>query len=157
SQRRHACRDPGYRCWTSRKWLGWFGAAQRSSQIESEIVRRVEALLWILLEAVRDHVFQPAGNLFSRRGQLGWLSFQNRRQGLRRGLARDGEPPRDHFIQHAAKGENIAASVGRRAPDLFRRHIAYGPQDHAFLGDGLRLRFLRGGCPRAASQAEIQN
>src|SRR5437773_611293 len=59
--------------------------------------------------------------------------------------------------QAAAQRENVAAGVGRRAPDLLRRHVAHRPQDHARLGDGRRLGFFRGGCPRAAGQAEIQN
>jgi hypothetical protein len=114
----------------------------------------MEAILRIPLQAVRDDSLKARRNLLSRR--VG-LSFEDRRHGLCGGFPRESSPSRDHLIQHAAQGENIAASVGRRAPDLLRRHIAYGPQDHACLGDGLRLGFFRGGYPRAAGQAEIQN
>src|SRR2546426_12619672 len=66
------------------------------SQREGEIVRRMEALLWILLQTLRDHVFQAGGNLFSSGGQLGRLRIEDRRHGLCGGLPREGAPSRDH-------------------------------------------------------------
>ena len=50
-------------------------------------------------------------------------------------VAQEGRPAGHHLIQHGSQGVEVAAGVGCAAQRLLRRHVGYGAQHHAGLGD----------------------
>jgi len=61
----------------------------------------------------------------------------HRRRRFRHHVVRSIEGPsaRDHFVDDGAEGEQVGASIGGLALELFRRHVVERPEDRALLGE----------------------
>src|SRR5262249_50067055 len=55
------------------------------------------------------------------------------------GVAREGDPAGDHFIEHRAKGKDVAARVEFFAASLLGRHVSDGADSAAGTGEQQRL------------------
>ncbi len=89
---------------------------------------------------MRNEPVQFSRNLFSGVAQLGGLGLQNRCHGLSRSLPSEGLTPRQHLVQHAAQGKDVAGSVGPLPPNLFRGHVPDRAHHRPRLGYcGLRV------------------
>jgi hypothetical protein len=85
---------------------------------------------------------------------------QGRGQGLGQRPAREGAAGRDHLVQDAAEGEQVAAVIGREAAGLFGGHVGRRPQHRPDLGEG-RLgdvrRLVGVGVRTDPRQAEVED
>ena len=71
---------------------------------------------------------------------LARLPLQNRRDHARRAFAFERALAREHFVQHAAEAEQIAARVGFLALQLLRRHVLQGADDLPLVRERLASR-----------------
>ena len=90
---------------------------------EGEIVRRMEALSGILLQAAQHQPLQLARHLFRQRGRF---LVDDRPAELQRRRAREGTPAREHLVEHHARGEDVGSVVGARSAHLLRGHVGDG-------------------------------
>ncbi len=103
---------------------------------------------------------------FSRTTGVGRV--QNGFEDDRRTLATEGQHPCCHFVQHSAKGEQIATRIQFFRPRLLRRHIRYRAERRTGAGEMIRARRTRfrvksrnlarrTGCDHDLRQSEVQN
>jgi hypothetical protein len=66
--------------------------------------------------------------LVGARGQWSGLAFEYRGDDAGRRVPRKRPFTGDHFVEHAAEGEDICPGISRRALQLLRRHVVQGAQ-----------------------------
>ena len=124
-------------------------------------MRRVEALLGALLEAVADDPVECGRDVLIRDGDLRRVLSQDRRHRLGGRVALEGAAAGEHLVEDRAEGEDVRARVGGLALDLLGRHVAERSQDHAGLGRRGRGREVRAGAlllgVRQLRQAEVED
>jgi hypothetical protein len=86
-----------------------------------------------LLETPIDDARERRWNVPLGDREIRWILLQDRHHRVRRRLALECAPPREHLVQHGAEGEDVGAMIGRRRADLFGRHIAECAHDGARL------------------------
>src|SRR6202158_3235775 len=93
-------------------------------------------------------------------GKLDRLFFEDCTHGICGRLPVKGSLSGEHLVKDRAQAEDIGAMVQGLSAYLLRRHVTYGPQHHARLGDAdRRHRTLRSGSAGADQfgQPEIKN
>jgi hypothetical protein len=83
---------------------------------ETEIVRRLESLARILLQAAPNDTLQARGH--SRSLDLGWIAPEDRRDRVHGRRPREGTPAGEHLVEDRAQGEQVRARVGPQAHGL---------------------------------------
>ena len=85
-----------------------------------------------------------AGQRHGHRGEWLWLALHDSGDDAGLAFAVEGHAAGEHFVEHAAEGEDVAARVGILAFELLGRHVLECPEHRASLGQRLtRLRFRR--------------
>ncbi len=108
--------------------------ARQLLEIEGEVVRGVEALLGVLLEAVADDPVEPRRDVLVGEREIRRILPQDRRHRLGRRVGVEGAPAREHLVQDRSEGEDVGAGVGGLALHLLRRHVAERAEHDARLG-----------------------
>ena len=88
------------------------GRAGEGLQVEREVVRRVEALLGVLLEAVADDPLEARRDVLVRDGEVRRVLLQDRRHRVGGRVAVERALAREHLVEDRAEGEDVAARVG---------------------------------------------
>ena len=138
ARRAAAARREGSRAWT-RAFDGSRPGRREARQrleLEGDVVRGVEALLGVLLEAVADDPLEAGRDVLVGDGELRRILLQDRRHRVRGRVAVEGALAREHLVEDRAEGEDVRARVGGLAAHLLGRHVAERAHDDA----GLRAR-----------------
>ena len=136
--------------------------ARKGLEVEGEVVRRLEAPLRVLLDAVADDALEPRRDVLIRDGQIRRVFLEDRGHRLAGRVGVEGALAGKHLVQDRSEGEDVAPPVRRLAFDLFGRHVAERAHHDARLGAGggggqIRLRAGANVALRQFRQAEIQN
>ena len=127
---------------------GLSGSARKRLDVEREVVRRVEPLLGVFLQAVADDPLEAGGDRLVRDGEIRRIFLEDRGHRLARRVGVERALAREHLVEDGAEREDVRARVGGLALDLLGRHVADRAHDHAGLGArgrrqvGLRSRAL---------------
>ncbi len=127
---------------------------------EGEVARGLETVLRALLEAVQHEALERCGE---RRGEIGqgrWVLPQDGGQGLGHGVPDERPLPAQHFVEHAAQGEEVGARVRPLSHRLLRGHVAGGSQHRARVRAprlGLQARLVLGRRLQVGGQAEVED
>src|SRR5262245_10799591 len=95
---------------------------------KAHIPNGVPALLTILAQTTTNQLVQFRIQICGQRIELR-LGLDDRRQHVRNVLTLECLMSSEHFIQHTAECENIAALIGYTASCLFWRHVSSSTDD----------------------------
>ena len=135
------------------------GHPRERLEVERQIVRRVEALLRILFEAVPHDALERRRHVLVRDRKIRRILLQDRRHRVGGRVAVEGALAREHLVEDRAEGEDVAARVGGTAAHLFGRHVTERAQDDAGFraGGGRRqVRDLRAALLRVRELGEAE-
>ncbi len=107
---------------------------------ELEIARRLPALLPIFRETSPNRVIEDWWSQWLESDDRRRILFENRRSHTQVAFAGERGAAGQHFVEHGAERENIAAAVEVLAFNLLRGHVLERANDGAFGGDGSGLR-----------------
>ena len=107
---------------------GW---PDQPSEGKGQIARRLKTLIALFFQAVLDHARQRRGDRRIGGAQLRRVVLEDGTQRLDGGLALERALAADHFVQHGAEAEDVAAMIGGLAAHLLGRHVSGGAEDHA--------------------------
>ena len=137
------------------------GRPRQGLEVERQVVRRVEALLGILLEAVPHDAVEARRDVLVGRREVRRVLPQDGRHRLRRRLAVEGARARDHLVENGAEREDVRARIGLLSLDLLGRHVAERAEHDAGLGAvrgrQVRLRPGRAVGLRQLGEAEVED
>ena len=111
-----------------------FGVRRNPDQRVAEIPRALPAVVRVLGEALPNHAVEWSRGRRSIQGRAQILRCAIGVQATARGRHRR---TREHLVQHATKGPDVAADVRRASLQLFRRHVGDRPHRDAGQGDVL--------------------
>ncbi len=133
----------------------WHGrmALRQGLEGEGDVTGGLEAVVGALLQAALDDAFECGWDGSIGLAQRRRIPGEDRRRDVYRGLTREGAPPREHLIEHAAEREDVRPVVHGLAAQLLGRHVAAGPEHHAgargrVLGRRVRRHVRRAAAPR---------
>ncbi len=116
----------------------------------------------MFVEAAPEELAEPRIQIGRERREIR-IPREHRGHDIGRRLPAKRLPPGEHFVEHDAKREHIAAMVGLKASGLLRRHVGRGAEDDACLRrEHAECRRVREGpaCRRAVhrlGQAEVED
>src|SRR6266478_2755291 len=104
--------------------------------MESQIARRLEALVGIFLQAMEHDAIEPWRYLRIGSHQIRRILLEDGAGRVRRSRACKGPVPRKYFIEHSAEGKYVGPRIGGLSAHLLRRHISCRAEDRALFGLG---------------------
>ena len=122
---------------------------------EGEVVRRVEALVGVLVQAATDHPVENRGCRAEHGAQRRRVVVQHRRDRVRGGGAAEGATTAQRLVEDGPEGEEVRAPVRSQAASLLRREVSQRAHHEA------RFRVRVGGIaaarPRQAGDPEVED
>ena len=129
-------------------------------QRECEIAGVLKSRCRRLLEATVDDPYQVRRDSGDAVAEFRRIIVEDRRHGLRPGVARERAAPCEEFVKDRAKRKQVGAMIDRQSAHLFRRHVPDGPQHDARFGRrwcGSQHACGNGLIPRQLRQAKVEN
>ena len=105
------------------------------SESATEIAGALESVGGSLLEAARDSILDGRGDRRRHPGHGPGPLVQDRVRDGRKGVAGEGELPRQHAVEHDGEGEQVRPRVDRPFGELLRSHVERAPEDVASRGE----------------------
>ena len=122
---------------------------------EGQVVRRVEALVPVLVQAATDHPVEHRGQRAEDGAQRRRVVVQHRRDGVRGRGAGERATAAEGLVQDRSQGEEVCTPIRREPARLLGREVAHGAHQEA------RLRVRVGGVaavrPRQAGDPEVED
>ena len=103
---------------------------------EREVVRRVETLLGILLDAMPHDALETRRDALVRDGKIRRFFPEDRRHRLGRRVAAERSLAREHLVEDGTEGKDVRPGVGGLAFHLLGRHVTERAHHDAGLRPG---------------------
>ena len=122
---------------------------------EGEVVRRVEALVPVLVQAAADHPVEHRGQRPENGAQRRRVVVQHRRDGVRGRGAGERATAAEGLVQDRSEGEEVRAPVRGEPARLLGREVAHGAHQEARLR--VRVGWVAAVRPRQAGDPEVED